>query len=191
MSSRCSATPRAVAFPAAPAGQRPSPPARRSAPPAPRSAPPAPGSAHHADPQTDPRAARSVTARNHPGNHAQPRRQHRTRRRNVTSDHTPQYQAQRPECLRSRAAAGFDKGTLAMAQIGLMRSGQKPARSPGKRTGHRPLSNPAAPSADSSPMCLCRPQTYWRLSVSGSTTGTGERRRLSVKAQHRNVAIAT
>jgi hypothetical protein len=28
------------------------------------------------------------------------------------------------------AAAGFDKGTLAMAQIGLTRAGQKPARSP-------------------------------------------------------------
>jgi|HubBroStandDraft_5_1064220.scaffolds.fasta_scaffold93820_2 hypothetical protein len=37
---------------------------------------------------------------------------------------------------------GFDKGTLAMAQIGLMREGQKPARSPDQRTGHRPLSNP-------------------------------------------------
>jgi hypothetical protein len=41
-----------------------------------------------------------------------------------------------------RNRGGFDKGTLAMAQIELMRPGQKPARSPGKRTGHRPLSNP-------------------------------------------------
>ena len=38
--------------------------------------------------------------------------------------------------------AGFDKGTLAMAQIGLLRPGQKPARSLDQRTGHRPLSNP-------------------------------------------------
>ena len=30
---------------------------------------------------------------------------------------------------------GFDKGTLAAALIGLMRAGQKPARSPGQRTG--------------------------------------------------------
>ena len=37
---------------------------------------------------------------------------------------------------------GFDKGTLAMAQIGLMRAGRKPARTPDQRTGHRPLSNP-------------------------------------------------
>src|SRR5215469_10422491 len=37
---------------------------------------------------------------------------------------------------------GFDKGTLAAAQIGLKRACQRPARSPGKRTGSRPLSNP-------------------------------------------------
>src|SRR6185437_4439532 len=37
---------------------------------------------------------------------------------------------------------GFDKGTLAMAHIGPMRAGQKPARSPSQLTGHPPLSNP-------------------------------------------------
>jgi hypothetical protein len=42
--------------------------------------------------------------------------------------------------------SGFDKGTLAMAQIGLTRAGQKAARSRSQRTGHRPLSNP--------PLCL-------------------------------------
>jgi hypothetical protein len=43
---------------------------------------------------------------------------------------------------------GFDKGTLAAALIGLMRAGQKPARSAGKRTGRRPLSNPPLRSRD-------------------------------------------
>ena len=38
---------------------------------------------------------------------------------------------------------GFDKGTLAAALIGLVGAGQKPARSAGKRTGRRPLSNPS------------------------------------------------
>ena len=47
----------------------------------------------------------------------------------------------------SRATAGFDKGTLAMTQIGQTGAGEKPARFASKRTGHRPLSNPAAPSA--------------------------------------------
>ena len=44
----------------------------------------------------------------------------------------------------------FDKGTLAAALIGLMRAGQKPARSADKRTGRRPLSNPPLrpPGAD-------------------------------------------
>ena len=37
---------------------------------------------------------------------------------------------------------GFDKGTLAAAPIGLMRAGQKPARSRVQRTSRRPLSNP-------------------------------------------------
>ncbi len=41
---------------------------------------------------------------------------------------------------------GFDKGTLAAAQIGLKRACQGATRSPGKRTGCRPLSNP--------PLCL-------------------------------------
>ena len=45
----------------------------------------------------------------------------------------------------------FDKGTLAMTLIGLTGAGQKPARSARQRTGHRPLSNPAAPSADKPP----------------------------------------
>ena len=45
--------------------------------------------------------------------------------------------------------SGFDKGTLAMAHIGPMRAGQKPAQSANKRTGHRPLSNPP----------LCRRET--------------------------------
>ena len=34
---------------------------------------------------------------------------------------------------------GFDKGTLAAAHIGLMRAGQKPARSPSQRKGYRPF----------------------------------------------------
>src|SRR6266496_2940830 len=41
----------------------------------------------------------SVTARNHPGNHAHPPRQHHARRWNVTHDYSPQHQAQGPECL--------------------------------------------------------------------------------------------
>jgi hypothetical protein len=41
-----------------------------------------------------------------------------------------------------RGRGGFDKGTLAAALIGLLRAGQKPARSANKRTGRRPLSNP-------------------------------------------------
>jgi hypothetical protein len=47
---------------------------------------------------------------------------------------------------------GFDKGTLAMAQIGPVRAGQKPARSRRQRTGYRPLSNPPLrPCQSSSP----------------------------------------
>jgi hypothetical protein len=55
-----------------------------------------------------------------------------------------------------RGRAGCDKGTLAMAHIGLMRAGKKPARSRRQRTGHRPLSNP--------PLRLLRadpPSPYW------------------------------
>ena len=95
-SSRCSATPRAPPPPAAPAGQRPPPPARRSA-------------RLRRDQLRllpDQRITRirgsggtSVTARNHPRNHAQPPRQHHARRWNVTRDHSPQHQAQGPECL--------------------------------------------------------------------------------------------
>jgi len=43
---------------------------------------------------------------------------------------------------RHQSRGGFDKGTLAVALIGLMWAGQKPARSPNQRTGRRPLSNP-------------------------------------------------
>jgi hypothetical protein len=43
--------------------------------------------------------------------------------------------------------SGFDKGTLAMAHIGLTGAGEKPARFADKRTGHRPLSNPVTRSA--------------------------------------------
>ena len=42
----------------------------------------------------------SVTARNHPRNHAHPPRQRRARRWNVTHDYSLQYRAQGPECLR-------------------------------------------------------------------------------------------
>jgi hypothetical protein len=42
----------------------------------------------------------------------------------------------------SQSCDGFDKGILALAQIWLIRSGRKPARSLDQRTGHRPLSNP-------------------------------------------------
>jgi hypothetical protein len=44
-----------------------------------------------------------------------------------------------------RGRGGFDKGTLAAALIGLLRAGQKPARSANQRTGRRPLSNPPLP----------------------------------------------
>jgi hypothetical protein len=52
--------------------------------------------------------------------------------------------------IRARAAkprqspsrGGFDKATLAAVLIGLMRAGQKAARSANKRTGRRSLSNP-------------------------------------------------
>ena len=67
---------------------------------------PAPGSAHHADPRTAPPAAHRSQPANHPRNHAQPPRQHRARRRNVTGDHSPQHQAQGPECLPQRVALG-------------------------------------------------------------------------------------
>ena len=43
----------------------------------------------------------SVTACNHPGDHAHAPRQHHARRRNVTHDYSAQYQAQGPECLPS------------------------------------------------------------------------------------------
>ena len=42
----------------------------------------------------------SVTARNHPGNHAHPPRQHHARRWNATHHYPPQHRAQGPECLR-------------------------------------------------------------------------------------------
>src|SRR5208283_1805080 len=41
----------------------------------------------------------TLTGSNHPGHHAQPLRQHPARSQNVTSDHSPQPQAQGPECL--------------------------------------------------------------------------------------------
>ena len=53
----------------------------------------------------------------------------------------------------SGAASGFEKGTLAMAHIRLTGAGEKPARFADKRTGHRPLSNPATPSARQLPHC--------------------------------------
>ena len=65
----------------------------------------------------------------------------------------------------SWAASGFDKGTLAMAHIGLMGAGEKPARFADKRTGHRPLSTPATPSARSSPHTSHAGQTADALSV--------------------------
>ena len=45
-----------------------------------------------------------VTARNHPGTHEQPPRQHRTRRQDVTIDHSPQHQAQGLNVFTTRAA---------------------------------------------------------------------------------------
>ena len=48
----------------------------------------------------------SVTARNHPGTHAHPPRQHYARRWNVTHDYPPQHRAQGPECLPRLAACG-------------------------------------------------------------------------------------
>jgi hypothetical protein len=47
----------------------------------------------------------------------------------------------------SWVASGFDKGTLAMGHIGSTGTGEKPTRFANQRTAHRPLSNPAAPSA--------------------------------------------
>ena len=59
-----------------------------------------------------------------------------------------------------------------MAQIGLTGAGQKPARSPGQRTGHRPLSNPPLCPARSSlaiaPTCL-----NLSINVPGSLFGLG------------------
>src|SRR5262249_3290180 len=52
---------------------------------------------------------------------------------------------------------GFDKGTLAAAHIGLIAGRLKPARSAGKRTGRRPLSNP--------PLRLRGPSRRGRLSL--------------------------
>ena len=85
------------------------------------------------------RAARAAaTARTPPLPLALPlrRRQRRrlARKTEVPSDRRPP--------RGSKGRGGFDKGTLAMAQIGLTGAGQKPARSPSQRTGHRPLSNP-------------------------------------------------
>src|SRR2546423_690067 len=60
----------------------------------------------------------------------------------------------------SKGRGGFDKGTLAMAQIGLTGAGQKPARSPSQRTGHRPLSNPAAPSIGGYPTAFPQPRHF-------------------------------
>jgi len=51
----------------------------------------------------------SVTARNHPGNHAKPPRQHRTRSQSATNGHSPQRPTQGPECLRSVRAGGDTK----------------------------------------------------------------------------------
>src|SRR6266516_2298716 len=56
-----------------------------------------------------PRGA-SVTARNHPGNHAHPPRQHHARRWNVTHDYPPQHRAQGPECLPRRPASSVVSG---------------------------------------------------------------------------------
>ena len=91
-SSRCSATPYAPLRPAAPAGQRPPPPA-------PRSAPPAPGSAHHEDPRR-PLRRRIGHSPQSSRSQREPPRHYRTRRQDVTIDHTPQHQVQRPECYR-------------------------------------------------------------------------------------------
>jgi hypothetical protein len=49
----------------------------------------------------------TLTGGNHPGHHAQPLRQHPARSPNVTSDHSPQPQAQGPECLRTDVVGIF------------------------------------------------------------------------------------
>ena len=69
---------------------------------------------------------------------------------------------------------GFDKGTLAMAQIGLMRAGQKPVRSPYKRTGHRPLSNPPLCFARTLP-AVARKLTLKRQRLGGTAIGAWAR----------------
>src|SRR6266496_3600437 len=60
----------------------------------------------------------SVTARNHPGNHARPPRQHHARRWNVTHDYSPQHQAQGPECLRLLPNISFVDPEFALADDG-------------------------------------------------------------------------
>ena len=55
----------------------------------------------------------SVTARNHPGNHAHPPRQHHARRWNVTHDYSPQHRVQGPECLPISSLLGALVGGLA------------------------------------------------------------------------------
>src|SRR5208283_938295 len=47
-----------------------------------------------------PSGGASVTARSHPGTREQPPRQYCTHRQNVTIDHSPQHQVQKPGCLR-------------------------------------------------------------------------------------------
>jgi hypothetical protein len=71
---------------------------------------------------------------------------------------------QRPEESQNRS--GFDKRTLAIALIGLMRAGQKPARSPRQLTGHRPLSNPPLRPPEAQPSS---PRTALMLKLSFSS----------------------
>ena len=70
---------------------------------------------------------------------------------------------------------GFDKGTLAMAQIGLTGAGQKPARSPDSVRAIAPVKS-AAPAAEASPICrLCGRTTILKCATirSRDTSGQG------------------
>jgi hypothetical protein len=58
-----------------------------------------------------------------------------------------------------------------MAHIGLTGAGEKPAQFANERTGHRPLSNPVAPSAETSPPWTALPPS--RLTLKCQTVHRG------------------
>ena len=72
----------------------------------------------------------------------------------------------------SRAAAGFDKGTLAMAQIGLTGAGQKPARPPDSVRAIAPYQIPPLCPVEALPSLTV---TVGRERESGSSQLSGAR----------------